>query len=142
MSAGAAMRVIAHNGQLSRVRGLVDLIVHQKTDQALISAINKVYEISRGPIALSSYVSNFGEERIAILKVLNNQEFIAAGIRVGAFNEAVYKEMQFSNVRKLYEVAAGFISDMRAAEKNETIFQDFEGLALRWGREPLKKIRA
>ena len=140
MSAIAAMWVIVHNGRVSRVRGLVDLIVHQKTDQALIGAINKVYEISRGDTPLSSYVSKLGDERIAILKVLNNQEFIAAGIRVGAFNESVYKEMQFSNVRKLYEVSAGFISDMRATEKNETIFQDFERLALRWAKNPLKKV--
>jgi hypothetical protein len=74
------------------------------------------------------------------LKVLNTHEFIAVGVRMRAFDESVYKQMQCSNVLSRWSAAKGFITEQRESEGRPTIFQDFEQLACRWKLKPIKPL--
>lgn len=142
LSALGAIGVIYYNGKQARTRALIDLIIHQKTDKTLIYATALVYKLQKEGNHLSQHIANIdGEECKAILKVLNNQEFIAVGIRMGAFNEDVYKEMQCSNVLKLWNAAKGFVAEFREQTKKQTIFQDLETLADKWEKNPIKKLK-
>ncbi len=72
--------------------------------------------------------------------ILNNQEFIAVGVRLGSFDENTYKQMQYTNVMRLWEASKGFIEEIRREHKKDTLFQDFEKLALRWKKKPIRQI--
>lgn len=141
VSALWALWTIKVNGSMAKKRALIDLIIQQKSDQSLIDATQLVYKLAENGKKLSTLVEEDTAERKAILKVLNNQEFIAAGIRMGAFDESVYKQMQCSNVLKLWSAAAGFVHEIRRVDKLETLFQDFECLALRWRVKPIKQLK-
>lgn len=134
----AAIYIIYHNGKLAKRRALIDLIIQQKSDEKLIEATREVYALSKAGNHISQLVDS--EKEPTILRVLNNQEFIAVGIRTGAFDEGVYKEIQCSNVLKLWTATSGFIQEIRKIDGKNTIFQDFEHLAKRWEKNPIKKL--
>ncbi len=141
LSAIAAVIIIYHNGLLARRRATVDHIIHQKSDPDLLAAIDKVHRLRESEAALSGFVTNReGSEYKSILKVLNNYEFIALGIKRSAFDERIYKELQCSNFIKIWNSTSGLISEIRKTEQIETLFQEFEWLAKRWKKAPLKAI--
>lgn len=140
MSAVAGVLVIWHNGVLARRRALIDLIIQQKADAKLVADVQSVYRLSEQGNHLSVLVGSDSEQRRLVLNVLNNYEFIAVGIRLGAFDEDVYKQMQCSNVIKLWKATSGFIHEIRKIDDKYTIFQDFEALAKRWDEAPIQKL--
>ena len=140
LSAIAAIYVIHHNGKLAKKRALIDLIIQQKADSSLLNATRRVYELQDAGNHLSSIVGKDSEDRRSILQVINNQEFIAVGIRLKAFDEKVYKQLQFNNVLKLWTATSGFIHEIRKIDNKVTLFQDFECLAVRWSKEPIKRL--
>lgn len=141
LSAAAAVAVIYYNGKQARTRALIDLLLHQKADAVLVAAADAVFAMQRAGEQLSLHVADRdGEKYKQILLVLNNREFIAVGIREGAFNESVYKELQCSNVLKLWDALNGFVAELRRQEGKDTLFQDFERLATRWKNKPIKKV--
>lgn len=149
ISALAGVYVIYHNGKLAKKRALIDLIMQQRADEDLNKSLRRVYELTHSSERLSKFVDlsssnasdkSFPEDRAHILKVLNNQEFIAVGIRMGAFDESVYKELQCSNVLKLWNATSGFVYELRKIENRNTIFQDLERLANKWEKKPIKRI--
>ena len=139
LSALAAVWVIRHNGVMARRRSTIDHIIHQKSDKDLLDAIQIVYGLHDNKIPFSNYLSNLDSvECKAILKVLNNHEFVALGIRRRAFEECIYKELQYSNFVKVYNSAAGIVAELRKSRDTQTLFQEFEWLIKRWKKSPLK----
>lgn len=139
-SAFGAIFVIWHNGSVAKKRALIDLIIQHKADTKLVASIQTVLKLHEEGCHLSSLVGNDGEERRAILHALNSHEFIAVGIRLKAFDEKVYKQMQCSNVVKLWSITSGFIHEIRKIDGRNTYFQDFELLAKRWEQKPIKRV--
>lgn len=80
-------------------------------------------------------------ERVAILKVLNNAEFLAVGVRLKAFDGDVYKEMHCSTVIRLWDSSCGFIYELRNKTGTRTLFHDFERLAENWKTSPIKQLK-
>ncbi len=140
LSALAAIYVIHHNGKLAKQRALIDLIIQQKSDTELTAATQRVYHLHETGNHLSSLVGDDSEDRRTLLKVLNNQEFIAVGIRLKAFDEKVYQQLQCSNVLKLWSATSGFIHEIRKIDGKNTLFQDFESLSKRWEKKPIKRL--
>ena len=140
LSALAAVFVIYHNGKLAKKRALIDLIIQQKSDANLQESTRRVYALHSEGNHLSSLVGTESEDRRHILQALNNHEFIAVGIRLGAFDEAVYKELQFNNIMKMWSATSGFIHEIRKIDERATLFQDFECLAKRWEKKPIKRL--
>jgi len=141
LSAVGAIAVIYYNGKQARVRALIDLILHQKADTELIEATRRVYAMRSNGTSLSSHVEVDSDQRKDILKVINHHEFIAVGIRMKAFDENVYKQMQCTNVLRLWSATKAFIYELREKDQKQTLFQDFERLATRWEAEPIKKVK-
>lgn len=140
LSAIGAIAVIYYNGKQARLRALIDLIVHQKTDKELVEATRRVNALHGGGQPWTNHLTPACQERKDILLILNNQEFIAVGVRLGAFDENTYKQMQCTNVLKLWEASKGFLEEIRREHSKDTLFQDFEKLALRWKKKPIKQI--
>ena len=104
--------------------------------------MNFVYQLHDQNVQFSSYANKSGSEELkCILKVLNNHEFISIGIHQKTFDEKMYKNMQYSNVIKVWAASAGIVAEIRHTQKSETLFQEFERLATRWKNDPLKKNR-
>ena len=72
--------------------------------------------------------------------ILNTHEFVAAGIRKGAYSETLYKHMRFSATMRDWKACEGFIAEFRRQHKVDTIWQEFECLAKRWKKHPLKVL--
>lgn len=141
LSAVAAVAIIYYNAALARTRATIDLIIHQKADKELLDAVDKVYQMHRDKVQFSAYANKHeSDECQCILRVLNNHEFIALGIRQKAFDEKIYKLMQYSNVMKVWNASRGIIHELRQSQGKDTLFQEFEWLAARWDKNPIKKI--
>ena len=140
LSALAGVAVIHFNGKQARTSALVNMLTLHKSDKDLVAATKRVNALQSSGILLSRHVNTPTDMREDILKVLNTHEFIAVGVRMRAFDESVYKQMQCSNVLRLWSAAKGFITEQRESEGRPTIFQDFEQLACRWKLKPIKPL--
>lgn len=69
--------------------------------------------------------------------VLSRHEFYAIGINSGLLDERLFKRMHCSNFIRLWEQISPAVNQLRAENKKDTIFKDFELLATRWKNNPL-----
>jgi hypothetical protein len=74
----------------------------------------------------------------AIMLSLNTYEFVACGIRTGAFSEKVYKRLRCTLLIRDWESFEGFVTEFRKLRGGGAFFQDFEWLYKRWKKSPLK----
>ena len=135
-----AARTIKENGSASKRRAIVDLIIKQREDLALRRAFELMYEMRQQE---DGFVKLFDdqEKMHEILYALDNMEFVAVGIRLGAFDEDVYKELQCSKVRKTWEAASGFVMELRRRKHLPTLYQDLEHLANKWDASPIAELK-
>lgn len=73
--------------------------------------------------------------------VLNRYEFIALGIRKGAFDEELFKDFHYSNFEKLWRYSKPLVMHIRSEGGIETIYQELEYLMMRWEKDPIKKLQ-
>lgn len=73
--------------------------------------------------------------------VLNRYEFIALGIRKKAFDEEIFKDLHYSNFKKLWCYTKPLIMSIRATGKIDTIYQELEGLMKKWEANPIKRLK-
>lgn len=76
-----------------------------------------------------------------IFAVFNHYENIAAGIRVGAFDEPLFKQLHYSNFIKLWENIQPLVIVIRRRQNKNTIFQEMEWLYFRWKDKPIEELR-
>lgn len=140
ISAVAALWLIYSSASGERQRATIDLVVQQRRDQELEAAkllIRNLHENN------TTNFAKFLEDRAsceftAILKVLNNYEFIAAAIRHGALDEKLFKRMQYTVVLKAWGALCPFVFELRKQDRHTTLFQEFQRMAERWKENPLK----
>jgi hypothetical protein len=90
----------------------------------------------------TKYLSDKGAPEFQhIMRVLNNYEFIAAGIREDALDEEIFKRVQWSVVMKDWAALSGCVMELRSSSERPTLFQEFESLSKRWKEKPLKVDR-
>jgi hypothetical protein len=154
ISAAIAILTIGTTSLLERRRATIDLVRDLQKDEVLIKAratIRSVQDES-GKIDFTPILAKEDSEELrAILNVLNSFEFMAAGLRTGAFDEKTYKRILYNTVVTQWDLFQEFVVKYRENYKKEnegakglnadTLFQDFETLARKWSRDPLKKIR-
>jgi hypothetical protein len=115
-------------------------VIHQKTDSKLQVARQWVLTQHE------NHVDNFTQYLVDkttdpfrhILSVLNNYEFIATGIREDALDEEIFKRVQYSVVIKDWNALSGCVMELRQSTGHRTLFQEFQALAERWHKAPLK----
>lgn len=137
----SATRAIENADMKARQRAIIDLLIAQKSNNSFISASKVVRSLRENTqCQVSIYVSTDNDTRSAILSVLNQLEFIAVGIRLGVFDEALYKELSCSNVIETWRTVSGFVCELRRQTGFQTLFQDLEDLAKKWEKNPIKRI--
>lgn len=92
------------------------------------------------PILVKKENLSLAEENIRtkLLTVLSRHEFYAIGINAGLLDERLFKRMSCSNFIKLWDSVSPTVIQMRTLENKDTLFKDFELLAVRWKANPLR----
>jgi len=144
VSAAGAIWLIYSNGEAEKLRATVDLVLNQKQDKELQDALRHVRELREAKVTnFSKYLENRDSEDFkSIMRVLNNYEFIAAGIEEAAFDERLFKRMQCSVLLDNWKVLCGFVMEIRGQYNHPTLFQEFQRLAKKWESNPLKKYES
>lgn len=143
---GITALTIWSNRQDNRKQATLQLILHQRSNKELNSAIDLMAKLAREKKKqnefsdLSSYLENFDSpEREAILMVLNYREFVAVGINTGVIHEETYKRAYYNLMLRDWQYLANTVNSVRNSPNGKsTNFKDFELLAKRWKKKPLK----
>lgn len=125
----------------ARRRATVDVVINENRD-AELKAARAVFagmhedQVNFTPFACRDLVDH-AEQNRTILAVLNQYEFIAAGIREGAFDEGVYKRMKRSLLIRDWDALAPYVVELRRQSRRNRLFAEMEWLANRWRDEPV-----
>ncbi len=136
-----AVIALWRNHVINRRAATINMVIHQKNDSRYTTA-RETFKTLQEEENVAKYADKTQLEsdiRDAILTILNQYEFVASGINEGAFCKGLYKRLQYGVVTKDYDKLEGFISELRRANKHPTLFQEFETLAKRFKKKPLKK---
>ncbi len=104
-----------------------------RRDYAKMKAENKNFDALGSEPLLEDEESNR-----AVLDILNNYEFMASGIREGAFDESIYKRMKGSLIIQDWNVLDIYVRALRKREDRPKLFCEFEWLATKWESENAK----
>lgn len=130
------------NTENAKKRATIDMIVMERNDKDLQNAITTVNNLSKDPgRILATYVSEDPKDKLTrecILKVLNQREFVSAGVLDGALHKGMYKNFSYSMFLRDWSNLKGFIYELRKIRSAPTAFQEFETLAKKWKKKPLK----
>lgn len=77
-------------------------------------------------------------ETLALIDSLNAYEFVATGIREGAFDEATFKRLRHSVLVRDWYAWETFVGEFRKTRNQPTVYKEFEWLAKKWIKSPLK----
>lgn len=144
LSAVAAVIVIWFNGMALRRRATIDLIIELERDveyNTKYTSVSKLIKKNESFVNYAEYLDKEHEELENVRFVMNRLEFIAQGIRKKAFEEKIYKDLNYSNYMNIWNAVKPLIMEIRRCNNNKaTYFQEMEWLACRWEKKPIKKI--
>ncbi|QMT41284.1 DUF4760 domain-containing protein [Neisseria shayeganii] len=140
----SAKEALHHNHTMVRKRATIDIIIQENQDDELVQAKRIVLALPEEasfvrylePRLCDNPQAQAEKESIRIL--INRLEFIALGIRQGAFEEEIYKRLKHSDTMEIWEKAKPMIMEMRRRKGRDTYYQEFEWLANRWKADPLQ----
>lgn len=124
-----------YNAKIARRRATVDLIMHMRQNQAFSEARKVVLSLQEDKAQFAKYAlkeHTDSKETDCILVVLNFNEFIAVGIREGAFDEKTYKRLRRTRYIRDWDTLATYVSEFRNSRDAQVLFCEFEWLADRW----------
>lgn len=128
--------------QIARRKQAADLLFASRNDSVLQDGYKCLHTYHNATDKnLRSLVDEQNREShdaTCVRYVLNHLELVAVGIQNDIYDENMLKECWFNIVVSTYEKAQPFISAARAMKKTNSIYQEFEWLAVRWQSKPLK----
>jgi len=126
---------------IARKKQSADLLLASRGDELLQAghaAIRAYYEASDKNIRNLAARAHFeGEEARAVRYLLNHFEIVSIGIQAGIYDEAMIKSCWHATVVRTWDKSRPLIAAARELNRN-TMLQEFEWLARRWKRRPLK----
>ena len=132
---------ISHDTQW-RQRATIDAVMADRKDDNLIRSRRvyaKMKQEKKDFDALGSAPLLDNEEaNHAILDILNNYEFMASGIKEGAFDEEIYKRMKGSLIIVDWQHLHIYVYALRKRENRPKLFIEFEWLTKKWDDENKK----
>ena len=165
ISAIAAVCVLRNNAKLARRRATIDIIINLQNDVTYNECYKSVSDLISRDICLVNYANKKHESRESncdkvindanaddakfdekakefsdIRFVLNRLEFIAQGIRRSAFEEDIYKDLECSNMLRLWRAVCPLVMEIRRKHGKDTYFQEIEWLSKRWSKNPVQKL--
>lgn len=143
LSVIVAVVVIWYNGRIARRRATVDMIINEQKDIQYNEAYTVVSQLLANKQRLIDFAQDLDkecEELTALRFVLNRLEFVAQGIRQGAFEEQIYKNLKYTSIVNLWAEVLPLVEEIRRKHKVTTYYQELEWLVNRWKENPIKKL--
>lgn len=159
-SAVIAYRTISSSKMVSRERATLDTILADNKDSHLseaksdlysfINDYDKYYKKLKDDVSSRKTLTQICEVddielttnelqlKHKMMIVLNRHEFYAIGINNKLFDENLFKRMHCSNFLKLWEKVSPAVTQFRSKVGKDTLFKEFECLAIRWKANPLR----
>lgn len=127
---------IESDGRMARLRATVEVARMELTDKELLDAF-KVFSEQRDLgaehlIGLARKHPSPTEENSALLRVLNNYEYIAVAIKEGAFDKALYSRLKRGSVVKDWDSLKPYVRVLRLKYRRPKIGIEWEILAEEW----------
>jgi hypothetical protein len=123
----------------AKSRATVDVVLHEKSDNEFTAARKKFAELRESGKSLTQYACakapEFQEENSSIMKILNQYEFMAAGIRTGAFDEEIYKRMKRGLLIRDWKSLKAYVEELKNQYGRSELYVEFQWLAERWDSE-------
>ncbi len=122
-----------------------DLLFNVRSDERLIRANHVLLELreSNENIRLLADPGCKGESRVQDIRyILNHYERLSVGLQEDIYHEHMLKKSQFRIITGTYDCAKPFIEGVREKTGSTTAFQEFEWLAKRWQKKPLRQRRS
>lgn len=141
LSAFGAIAIIYNNSHQAKKRATIDLVLHELSNPEIVEAKRHVisyHDNHTDFTKLSCEENKDMPENGYIRTVLNNYEFIAAGIKEGAFDEEIYKRMKRSILIRDWDALSAYVAEVRRRTHREKIFIEFQWLAERWKKSEIK----
>lgn len=140
---GVIVAVVSIHTQrsIARKKQTADLLFASRSDRKLQSGYQFIGEYStactKNIIALAE-VDAQSDHAEDVRYVLNHFETVSVGIDAGIYDEPMLKRSWCMIVLQTYERTQPLIAAIRRRQQRETILQEFEALAVRWKKSPLK----
>lgn len=128
------------NEKHAKMRATVDVVLHENNSESFQQKRKEFALLRDSGTDFAQFACGDLSEHAAmndiILPVLNAYEFMAAGIRSGAFDEEIYKRMRKSTVIRDWHELSGYIGQIRNKERRQVFYVEFESIAKAWEKEP------
>lgn len=139
-SAVAAIGVILINNYRGKQKATVELIIRNNTNPSLAEARMQLSAMLADGKTFKDLVSKSAKdhpEKRYVITVVNNYEFIATGIKEGALDREIYKRMSRSMLLNDWDHLCPYVKEMRAVNRNDMIYAEFEWLANEFRDSPI-----
>lgn len=138
---------------IAKKKQAADFLLGCRNDDHLLAGLKAIRECdTTGEKTLAYYVTPANakkaqdtdaakqdqETAAAIRYVLNHYENLSIGIQSGIYDESMMRNAVYGIVVATYNRTKPFIAQMRNTHNSATLYQEFQWLANRWTRKPLK----
>ena len=122
-----------------RKRSTLEFLNSRHRDTALLEAIRFVRHGQVGQKGWLFLLQPDNSDAEKVKMALNYHEFVAQSIMQKALDEAMYKQMQYTNLMNFWKASEPAIRYLRAQTNTPTLYQDMEWLVRRWQDHPIIK---
>lgn len=134
-SAFGAIAIIYNNSHQAKKRATIDLALHEYDNEQIREAKKQLRKFQDDAVNITELACgnhHSKPENDYIQTLLNHYEFIAAGIKEGAFDEEIYKRMKRSIIIHHWHALSAYIAERRRVLERDQLYMEFEWLAKRW----------
>ena len=127
------------DSRMARLRATVDVARVELADRELLEAFEVCAKWrEKGAHELVKLARGYPEpikDHSALIRVLNNYEYIAVGIKTGAFDKELYKNLKQSIVVRDWAALQPYVKVLRIRYKRPKIGKELEDLAKEWAED-------
>jgi len=128
---------------IARRKQTIDALIAGRTDDKLnegFSCFAEIHEKDDANLRSFAKKANWNKpETDKFQFILNHWEYTAIGIRMGIYDDDMFRIARRSSVLSLYGRAKPFIDALREETKREMLYIEFETMVERWKKVPLRK---
>ncbi|MDE9527880.1 DUF4760 domain-containing protein [Xenorhabdus bovienii] len=140
-----AIVAIISNARTAKKSQTARFLFESKSDLGFLEGHKAIRKIHESHQSFNKYAkgddltNDEAEDRRSIHYFLNFFERAAISIQHKTYDEAMLKKTLYSAAVKNYDIVEPFIKALREKFNSQTYYQEYEWLAKRWQKEPLKK---
>ena len=133
-----ALISIATSRSLAQKKQSADLLFNSRGDERLQSGTAFIHEYHESADRNIRSLAGSSEQVAKDIRyLLNHFELLSVGIQNGIYDEQIVKKAWCTIVVTTYDRVLPFINASREKAKQNTYYQEFEWLALRWKSKPI-----